>query len=225
VSEAARAKPRGAGEALLAVGDPAFDRERFEGLPALPSAEREAREVAALYGARPLVGAHAAEGEVTRGMHEAEVIELASHYVIDAATPMRSRLLLARGAAAEGPAGDGVLQAAEVYKLKLPRARLVVLSACQTGGDLVYRGEGAVGIARPFIAAGAPLVVASLWPAESGPTADLMISFHRHRRLDGLPTAEAFRRAQLDMLNSSDTRNRLPKYWAAFTVTGGYTEF
>lgn len=228
VSEAARAKPRGAGETLLAVGDPDFDREKFRDLPALPSAEREAREVAALYGARPLLGARAAEEEVTRGMREAEVVQLASHYVIDAGTPMLSRLLLARAdhaAGAAGEAGDGVLQAFEVYRLRLPRARLVVLSACQTGGDRVYRGEGAVGIARPFIAAGAPLVVASLWPAESGPTSDLFISFHRHRKLGGLPTAEAFRRAQLELLRGPDPRNRLPKHWAAFTVTGGYAEF
>lgn len=228
VSEAARAKPRGMGETLLSVGDPDFDREKFRDLPALPSAEREAREVAALYGARPLLGARAAEEEVTRGMREAEVIQLASHYVIDAGTPMRSRLLLARAghaAAGEGEADDGVLQAFEVYRLKLPRARLVVLSACRTGGDRVYRGEGAVGIARPFIAAGVPLVVASLWPAESGPTSDLMIGFHRHRKLDGLPTAEAFRRAQLDMLSGADPRNRLPKHWAAFTITGGYADF
>ena len=229
LSEAARGKARGAGESALSVGDPDFDRGEHPGLPPLPSAEREAREVAALYGARPLVGADAAEEEVTRGMRDAEVIQLASHYVIDSASPMRSRLLLAR--AGREPAGggvdarDGSLQAFEVYRLKLPRARLVVLSACQTGGDRVYRGEGAVGIARPFLAAGAPLVVASLWPAESGPTADLMIAFHRRRRLDGLPTAEAFRRAQLDMLSSPDPRNRLPKHWAAFTVTGGHADF
>lgn len=228
VSEAARLKPRGAGETLLIAGDPDFDREEFRDLPALPSSEREAREVADLYGARPLLGARASEGEVTRGMRGAEVIQLASHYVIDAGTPMRSRLLLAharRPDAAVGEAGDGVLQAFEVYRLKLPRARLVVLSACQTGGDRVYRGEGAVGIARPFIAAGASLVVASLWPAESGPTADLFISLHRRRKLDGLPTAEAFRRAQLDMLRGPDPRNRQPRHWAAFTITGAYAEF
>lgn len=228
VSEAAREKPRPARETLLIAGNPDFDRGQFGDLPALPSAEREAREIADLYGARPLLGAHASEEEVTRGMRDAEVIQLASHYVIDAGTPMRSRLLLAHASqpdATVGEAGDGVLQAFEVYRLKLPRARLVVLSACQTVGDRVYRGEGAVGIARPFIAAGAPLVVASLWPAESGPTADLFIGFHRHRKLDGLPTAEAFRRAQLDLIRGPDPRNRQPRHWAAFTLTGGYADF
>lgn len=224
VSEAAREKPRGAAETVLSVGDPLFDREAFK-LQPLPSAAREASEVATLYGARPLLGARAVEEEVTRSMREAEIIQLASHYVIDEGSPMRSRLLLAHAGRAVGTGSDGVLQPFEVYRMKLPRARLVVLSACQTGGDRVYRGEGAVGIARPFLAAGAPLVVASLWPAESGPTADLFISFHRQRQRDGLPTAEAFRRAQLDMLQSHDPRNRQPRHWAAFTITGGFTDF
>jgi CHAT domain-containing protein len=129
---------------------------------------------------------------------------------------------------APGPrdsASDGELQAFEVYRMKLPRARLVVLSACQTGPERVYRGEGAVGIARPFIAAGAPLVVATLWPVESDATAELMVNFHRHRKLDGLPTAEALRRAQLDMLSSPDPRNTQPVNWAAFTVIGGHADF
>jgi CHAT domain-containing protein len=240
-SEAASGKERGGGETAVAVGDPAFDRDKFASLPPLPSAGDEAREVAALYGARPLVGTEAREAEVTRAMRGADVIHLASHYVIDKGSPMLSRLLLAREGAAgardaaqaarddERPArdaaADGELQAFEVYRMKLPRARLVVLSACQTGPERVYRGEGAVGIARPFIAAGAPLVVASLWPVESDTTADLMVSFHRHRKLDGLPTVEALRRAQLEMLSSPDPRNTQPVNWAAFTVIGGHADF
>jgi CHAT domain-containing protein len=226
-SEAAGLKMGGAGETLLSVGNPDFDREKFRGLPPLPSAAREAREVAALYGARPLLGERAGEEEVTRGILEADVIQLASHYVVDPGSPLHSRLLLARDRrqAATGEASDGELQVFEVYRMSLPRARLVVLSACQTEGERVYGGEGAVGIARPFIAAGAPLVVASLWPVESGPTADLMVSFHRHRTRDRLHTAEAFRRAQLDMLSSPDPRNRRPANWAAFTLIGGYAEF
>jgi CHAT domain-containing protein len=226
-SETARGKGHGGGETALCVGDPAFDRDKFESLPPLPSSGSEAREVAALYGARALVGAEAREAEVTRAMRGADVIHLASHYVIDKGSPMLSRLLLAREApqAGRADAPDGELQAFEVYRMKLPRARLVVLSACQTGVERTYGGEGAVGIARPFIAAGSPLVVASLWPVESDATADLMVSLHRHRKQEGLPTAEAFRRAQLDMLASPDPRNRQPANWAAFTVIGGYADF
>jgi CHAT domain-containing protein len=254
-SETASGKERGGGETALAVGDPAFDPDKFASLPPLPAAGDEARKVAALYGARALVGTEARESEVTRAMRGADVIHLASHYVIDKNSPMLSRLLLAREGTqparadaqstrgdAQGArdaalpthedapgtrdsASDGELQAFEVYRMKLPRARLVVLSACQTGPERVYRGEGAVGIARPFIAAGAPLVVASLWPVESDSTADLMVSFHRHRKLDGLPTLEALRRAQLDMLASTYAPNTQPVNWAAFAVIGGSANF
>ncbi|HEX8501094.1 MAG TPA: CHAT domain-containing protein [Pyrinomonadaceae bacterium] len=222
-SEAARGRAGARAETLLSVGDPRFDRDKFRDLPALPSAGREAGEVAALYGARPLTGGEAGEEEVTRAMRDADVIHLASHYVADERWPLLSRLLLAPKG--RGGADDGELQALEVYRMKLPRARLVVLSACRTNGERLYRGEGADGIARPFIAAGAPLVVASRWPVESAPTADLMVSFHRHRRLGGLPTAEAFRRAQLDMLNGPDLVNRQPRHWAAFTLIGGSADF
>jgi len=71
----------------------------------------------------------------------------------------------------------------------------------------------------------AGLLVASLWPVESQSAKRLMVDFHRHRTLDHLPTAEALRRAQLEMLRGDDTRYHHPYYWAAFTAIGGYTEY
>ena len=73
--------------------------------------------------------------------------------------------------------------------------------------------------------AGVPLIVASLWPVDSEATAELMISFQRHRKMDGVPTAEALRRAQEEMIESNDPRYRRPYYWASFVTIGGYTEF
>lgn len=109
--------------------------------------------------------------------------------------------------------------------MKLPHARLVVLSACQTGIERQYKGEGAVSIARPFLVAGVPLVVASLWPVDSEATEKLMVSFHQHRTRDQLTTATALRRAQQEMIAGADTRYREPYYWAAFTAIGGYTSY
>ena len=45
--------------------------------------------------------------------------------------------------------------------LKLERAPLVVLSACDSGVEHYYNGEGMIGMSRVFIAAGAPVVVAA----------------------------------------------------------------
>ena len=110
--------------------------------------------------------------------------------------------------------------------MKFSRTRLVVLSACQTGVERVYQGEGPIGLARPFIASGVPLVVGSLWPVESETTADLMISFHKHRKQEHISTVEALRRAQLEIIQKQQQSGSPKNYhWAAFTVIGGYATF
>ena len=80
-------------------------------------------------------------------------------------------------------------------------------------------------LVRPFLAAGVPLVVASFWRVDSDAAAELMIRFHKHRTADNVSSAEALRRAQLDLLNSPDERLRQPYSWAAFAAIGGWTSF
>jgi CHAT domain-containing protein len=80
-------------------------------------------------------------------------------------------------------------------------------------------------MARPFIKAGVPIVVASLWAVESDSTAKLMTSFHKHRKQGRLSTMAALREAQLEMLSSPDIRNHHPYRWASFAAIGGYTAF
>jgi CHAT domain-containing protein len=69
------------------------------------------------------------------------------------------------------------------------------------------------------------MVVGSLWPVDSTPSATLMISFHQHRQSGGSATAEALRLAQLDMLIKPNKRYHLPYYWASFVAVGGFAEF
>ena len=80
-------------------------------------------------------------------------------------------------------------------------------------------------MARPFLAAGVPLVVASLWPVESEATTRLMINFHRLRKEQELPVAKALQKAQLEMLQDTDSRLHNPYYWAPFVLIGGYADF
>jgi CHAT domain-containing protein len=226
-TETARERGGPRAERLLSVGNPSFSRRQFPDLDDLPSAGHEAERVASYYNTTPLVGAAAREDRVRAAMANAEVLHLASHYVSDQRSPLLSKLLLASEARAPGPArdSDGVLQASEVYEMRLPRTRLVVLSACQSGVEQALRGEGAIGMARSFISAGVPLVIASLWPVETDSAAELMIKFHRYRKHDGLPSAEALRRAQQDMIRDPDASRRRPYAWASFMAFGGYAEF
>ena len=82
-----------------------------------------------------------------------------------------------------------------------------------------------VSLARPFLAAGVPLVIVSFWPVDSDPTAELMITFHKHRTQDKLSSVEALRRAQLEMLKSPNERFQAPFFWGAFASVGGFTSF
>jgi len=214
-----------AAESVLSVGNPNFSRQQFPNLTDLPSAAREAEYVAATYKSAPLLGSNASESEVRARMAGADVVHFAAHYVIDSKSPLDSALLLSQPKHSTGHEDDGLLQAFEIYGLKLPRTRLAVLSACQTAAERSYQGEGAIGMARAFISAGVPVVVASLWPVDSGVTAELMIKFHEYRKRSGMPAAEALRMAQRDMLAMSDEKLRKPYAWAGFVAFGGHTNF
>lgn len=215
-------------ERLLIVGNPRFDRRQFAGLSDLPGAEREAREIAKLYGATPLIGRDATVARVNELLVDADIIHLATHALTDEGSPLLSKLLLSEDESKDQlthHASRGSLQASEIYAMNFPRTRLVVLSACQTGIERAYSGEGAIGLARPFIATGVPLVVASLWPVESESTADLMISFHKHRKQGHLSTVAALREAQLEAIRNQQRSSTNNYSWAAFVVIGGHTSF
>jgi CHAT domain-containing protein len=115
-------------------------------------------------------------------------------------------------------ANDGLLYLNELYKIRLPHTRLVVLSACESGLGQYYRGEGIVSLVRPLLAAGVPTVVASLWKVNSQATSDLMIAFHNQRKLANRRTGQALHDAQLKVRNSD--RFRHPFYWAPFIAVG-----
>jgi CHAT domain-containing protein len=154
-------------------------------------------------------------------------VHLAVHSVLDENSPMHSKLILAAGSVNPNREADsdGVLESFEICRLELPRTRLVVLSACQTGSDRYFAGEGMFSMARSFLVARVPLTVASLWAVDSDATKELMIRFHRCRRAENVSTAEALRRAQLAMLRVADSRYRDPYYWASFVAIGGQTSF
>jgi CHAT domain-containing protein len=224
--EIAAQKAAARNERVLSVGNPAFDHQLFPGLSDLPSAAEEAEAIARLYGSGSLlVGPEAKKGSLLTAIGQADVVHLAMHYVADERSPMLSYLPLAAGPESHGDARASRLEMHEVYGLKLAQARLVVLSACQTGAEEYFKGEGVIGLSRPFEAANVPLVISSLWPVDSTATQKLMIRFHQLRRRSGHSTINALREAQQELLHGEDVSYRHPYYWAAFIIVGGYSSF
>lgn len=201
-------------ESLLSVGNPDFDREENPNLPDLKDAETEARTITADYQkSLELLGAEATKEKFLRSVPEAEVIHFAGHFLANRQSPGNSKLLFT----------DGELRTSELGAYKLPLAKLVVLSACETGFERYNKSEGAIGIARTWLALGAPVVVASQWKVDSEPTKDLMIAFHRNRKEKRMSSAESLRQAQLELLGRDETK--APSYWAAFSLFGGYANY
>ena len=97
-------------------------------------------------------------------------------------------------------------------------ARLVVLSACETGRGRVRAGEGTIGLSWAFALAGSPTVVASHWKVDERSTSDLMVAFHRNLRASDTDVAAALRSAARGLMR--DPRYRHPFYWAGFFAVG-----
>lgn len=187
-------------------------------LARLPDSRREVSEIAKLYPDRSRVylASEAREANVKHNdlVSGAEILHFATHGHLDERHPEHSALLLANEKTRES-GEDGMLQAYEIFRLKLS-ASLVVLSACQTGLGEEVSGEGLVGLARSFFYAGAPSLVVSLWNVSDKATTDLMVPFYSG--LDGADKAEALRQAKLRMIDAGVYDH--PFYWAPFILIG-----
>jgi CHAT domain-containing protein len=200
----------------LVIGDPALgEASGVAPPPDLPDARREVSDVAKLYDRADVVTA----GEATKRrfldeFDQHDVIHFAGHAISNSDFPDLSRLLFAGSGAV-----DDSLFAHELSGARFRRAQVLVLAACETSGGRVRRGEGVLSLARPFLGAGVPTVVASLWDADDRATRVLLVRFHQALR-DGVPAAQALRLAQVAAIGSPDASLRTPSKWAGFEVIG-----
>jgi CHAT domain-containing protein len=108
----------------------------------------------------------------------------------------------------------------ELYNLTL-NPDLVVLSACETGIGKLYKGEGAMSIARGFQFAGAQNLLFSLWKVNDYTTSVFMADFYKNIK-NNVPYFEANTNAKLDFLNNKSIPNakKSPYYWSSFVYYG-----
>lgn len=179
----------------------------------LPGSRQEAFDIAAKSPYRRFVfaGSRATQQVLEDQARNYDILHFATHGNFVRRAPWRSHLELA---------GDE-LTVAEIGKLNLDESYLVTLSACETGlsGGLVSdipRGDEWVGLNQAFLAAGAPTVMASLWPIDDKVSSTFMVDFYE--RLGPKGKAQALAEVQRSFLRSAQTRH--PFYWAAFSVIG-----
>ena len=112
----------------------------------------------------------------------------------------------------------GSLSTLDIYNLNI-NACLTVLSACNTGGGVLRKGEGIISLARGFFYAGCPSVIMSLWEVEDESGAQIMSSFYKNLK-KGKAKDEALRLAKLEYIEKSNSRRSHPHYWSGYINLG-----
>lgn len=179
--------------------------------PAIPAARTEVERVAGHF-AQPTIYIELAANRpnLWQAAAESDILHLATHGLFRPDNPFFSALKLA----------DGWVDVRELYRLPLA-ARLIVLSACESGVGEIAGGDEVVGLARGFLGAGRDPagreLIASLWNVHDATAADLMDHFYT-ALLQSSPTrpAAALRTAQCRAVR----RRQHPYYWAPFFVIG-----
>lgn len=182
----------------------------------LPEADREVEELAKYYPDRQVLsGPASTPTELGRRISNFEIVHFAGHAQTDLMFPWSSYLVLFPDAAHP----DGLLKVEEIETWRLPKTRLVILSACQTAVGAVFRGDGMVTLARPFLNGGVKTVVGSLWRVDDRSTRQVFTTFHDRFAAERV-AGTALHAAQLSLLRSSDPTSQLAKSWSGFVVIG-----
>ena len=188
----------------------ALGTSTVDGLSPLPGTLQETAGIAAVYpGATRVSGAAFTHDEARRALLSADIAHFATHGVMEPEAPLFSAILTSP---AEGQPSR--LSLYEIVGMKL-RARMVVLSACETGLGTLRGGDEITGLTRTLLTAGADSVVASLWKVNDESTALLMAEFYL-RLNSGMAPAAALRAASLEVR----AKYPHPFYWGPFVVNG-----
>jgi CHAT domain-containing protein len=140
-----------------------------------------------------LVGSKATPEAVAQAVTGRAYLHFSCHGFYNWEDVMRSGLLLAGG-----KKGTPLTLAEIISKFDLSAARLVTLSACETGlTEFQQSPDEYIGLPAGFLQAGAPGVVSTLWAVADLSTALLMERFYKLHLQAGLAPAAALRQAQL----------------------------
>jgi len=201
-------------------------REYAQNLTPLPITRYETQEIAKIFTAqrrfwnvmtpkRNVTLLHnqdaSREALINLDLHNFGYLHFATHAFIHETNPSLSGIMLAY----DGK-GENIIFLDDIYNLRL-NAKLVSLSACDTGIGSLARGEGIIGFTRAFISGGAQNLLVSMWKVDDRATSELMVRFYREL-FSGAGKAEALRIAKLSLIERPD--NAFPDSWASFILIG-----
>lgn len=182
----------------------------------LPFAEEEVKHISNIWtNSKIYLGEQATKEELLAALGRTDIIHLSMHAEANWETPMNSRFIFNTQEDKE----EQDLLLYELYHLNAS-AKMVVLSACETGSGTFHQGEGVRSLGNGFLYAGVPAVLMSLWKVPDESTSKIMKSFYEYLK-DGQTKDVALQKAKLDYLERTVAPElRHPYYWAGFVLSG-----
>ena len=184
----------------------------------LPFARLEAKYVTELTGGKLYTNSEAKESVYKSESGKYDIIHLAMHTLLNDKDPMLSTLIFSK---LTDSTQDGYLKMYEIYGIPL-KAKMVVLSSCNTGTGLLYSGEGILSLARGFIFSGSQSVVMSMWEIEDKSGTEIVGLFYKNL-LKGYTKSIALKKARTAFLENADKLRSHPYFWSALVVYGNNT--
>jgi len=184
-------------------------------VPDLQFAGEEVRTAVDLCGGKAMLGSEATESSYKNAAPGYDIIHMAMHTLLDDENPLYSKMIFSEK---PGSPDDGLLNTYEVYNVPL-KARMVVLSSCNTGSGKLTSGEGIQSLARGFISSGSKSVLMSLWEVEDYAGSEVVKMFYKNITR-GKTKSQALRKARLDFLKVADQRRSHPYFWSTMVVYG-----
>lgn len=191
------------------------DRHAEKVLYDLPEARNEADYVAGIAGGKVYSNLEATESRFKAEAGKYGIVHLAMHTVVSDQKPMNSAMIFA---GVHDTVDDGLLRTYEVYGIPM-KARMVVLSSCNTGFGTLSSGEGILSLARGFLYSGSRSVVMSLWRIDDRSGTEIVKMFYEELK-KGRPKSKALRYARNKYLDNADQLKSHPYFWSALVVFG-----
>jgi len=191
------------------------ERQTDNVLRELPFALQEAEYVADIRDGQHYLNHEASETLYKTEAANYSIIHLAMHTVVNDQNPMNSALVFAQ---IKDSLNDGMLYTYEVYGIPL-RAKMVVLSSCNTGSGTLSSGEGILSLARGFLYSGSQSVVMSLWKIEDRSGTDIIKMFYDNLG-KGMSKSRALKKARHEYLRTASQLRSHPYFWSTLVVIG-----
>lgn len=144
-----------------------------------------------------------------------DIVHIATHGFMNEKNPKLSAILFSQPKE-QSEEDDGILYLNETFALDL-KAKLVVLSSCESGVGTLVQGEGMMALTRGLFYAGAKNIIFSLWKVPDKQTYQLMDEFYK-QMLSGKSYASSLREAKLKLIASKESS--FPSKWSGFVLMG-----